>query len=224
MPSDFDFDRVLEDVFGGGRDFRAALEERVARSGRNPESSVFTVTAGGRRYEQRVYWVPVGKTVKRGEPIVSFDILTGDLLFVDRLTYNFFPPKVGQGFVFKTANIPTLSSEEGDKYYIKRLVGLPGDKLEIRAPVLYRNGEPITGSPAFAANANRAGTYPGYSAEGLLAPGMEIEVPPDSYIALGDNSPRSKDSRYWGHVPDKDVVGKPLLIYYPLTPRWGIPK
>jgi signal peptidase I len=196
-----------------------------------------TVVSGGRRFEQRVYWIPVGKKVKTGEPIVSFDIHTGDLLFVDRFTYNFFPPKVGQGFVFKTGNIPDLGAEEGDKYYIKRLVGLPGDKLEIRAPqfirdggdhadtpagVLYRNGAPITGAEAFAANAEKRGDYPGYTNDGLLGLGRVAVVPPNSYMALGDNSPRSKDSRYWGYVPDKDVVGKPLFIYYPLSKRWGV--
>lgn len=238
VPGDFDFERVLDDAFGDGqRSLGQVLQERLVQSGRQPESSIMTVTSGGRRFEQRVYWIPLGKKVKTGEPIVSFDINTGDLLFVDRFTYNFIPPKVGQGFVFKTGNIADLREEDGDKYYIKRLVGLPGDKLEIRTPqfikdggvakddpagVLFRNGAPISGADAFAANAERRGDYPGYTNDGLLAIGRVAEVPARSYMALGDNSPRSKDSRYWGYVPDKDVVGKPLFIYYPLTRRWGV--
>jgi signal peptidase I len=56
----------------------------------------------------------------------------------------------------------------------------------------------------------------------MLPVGGKVTVPANSYFALGDNSPRSLDSRYWGFVPDKDVVGRPLFIYYPLTSRWGL--
>ena len=54
------------------------------------------------------------------------------------------------------------------------------------------------------------------------AHGEIVTVPEHFYMALGDNSPRSKDSRSWGFVPEKDVVGRPLYIYYPLTKRWGL--
>jgi signal peptidase I len=207
------------------------------------ESTIMAVNIGGQAMEQRVYWIPTGLTFKKGEPVLSFDILTGDLLFVDRFTYNFFPPKVGQGFVFKTENIKSnemLDTAGGQiqQYYIKRLVGVPGDKLEIRKPaqltadggqavasakdgLLFRNGQPIDGAAAFGKNSRKEGTYPGYAADGLLAFGQVVEVPGNSYFAMGDNSPLSKDSRFWGFVPDKDIVGRPLFIYYPLTKRWG---
>jgi signal peptidase I len=55
----------------------------------------------------------------------------------------------------------------------------------------------------------------------ILFPGEPVTVPPRSYLALGDNSHNSMDGRYWGFVPEKDVVGKPLFIYYPFTSRWG---
>ena len=237
VPADFDFERVLEDTLKGNEPtLSAALQASVLKH-RPLESSTISLRSGGRDIEERIFWVPLGKIVKRGEPIVSFDILTGDLLFVDRFTYNFVPPKVGSGFVFKTGNIPDLRNDEGDKYFIKRLVGVPGDKLEIRQPAnqvndggapvgsgsgqLFRNGKPIEGSKAFTGNARKEGLYPGYANEGFLGEGKIMSVPGRSYVALGDNSPRSKDSRFWGYVPDKDVVGRPLLIYYPLTNRWG---
>lgn len=237
VPADFDFERVLEEAFKGNEaSLSAALQSSVLKH-RPLETSTINLRSGGRTVEERVFWVPLGKSVKRGEPIVSFDILTGDLLFVDRFSYNFVPPKVGSGFVFKTGNIPDLKNDEGDKYFIKRLVGTPGDQLEIRqlaktindngnpggggAGQLFRNGKPITGSEAFAANARKDGLYPGYTNEGFLGVGKIMSVPSRSYVALGDNSPRSKDSRFWGYVPDKDVVGRPLFIYYPLTKRWG---
>ncbi len=234
VPFEFNLDRVLEDAYAGagGGDLADFVQRQVRAMGREPQSSVISVTLGGRRYDQRVFWIPVGKQVKTGEPVLSFDILTGDLLFVDRFTYNFFPPKVGQGFVFKTDNIdsPRMKDRNGEQvrqYYIKRLVGGPGDRLEIRpsaagAGALFRNGAPITGADAFAANAKRADRYPGYAAAGLLDTGRTAEVPKDSYMALGDNSPHSEDSRFWGYIPEKDVVGRPLLIYYPFSKRWGI--
>ncbi len=233
VPAEFDndFQGVLETAFKGtSASLSLALREAADRNKPLPTSRM---TMQGR--EVTVYWIPSGKTVRRGENILSFDILTGDLLFVDRMSYNFIPPRVGSGFVFKTGNIEALKADEGDKYFVKRLVGVPGDVLEIKAPVLYRNGRPIEGAAAFVQNARREGKYPGYTnntggrlsgdglqtSDGLLPLGGTVTVPANSYFALGDNSPRSKDSRYWGFVPDKDVVGRPLFIYYPFTSRWG---
>ncbi|MES1168553.1 MAG: signal peptidase I, partial [Oleiharenicola lentus] len=108
------------------------------------------------------------------------------------------------------------------QYFVKRLAGTPGDQLEIHPPVLWRNGKPIEGSPAYGRNARQEGLYPGYTNGGLLGAGETVTVPEHFYMALGDNSPRSKDSRSWGFVPEKDVVGRPLFIYYPLTKRWGL--
>ncbi len=82
-------------------------------------------------------------------------MVTGDQLFVDRFSYHFVKPKVGQGFVFFTGNIPGIASVMGEQYNIKRLVGVPGDTLQIKTPVLWRNGQPITGAAACAKNAQR---------------------------------------------------------------------
>lgn len=207
------------------------LSQAVA--GKNLESSTMLVEEGDRRGEVRVYWVPTGKIVRKGERILSFDILTGDLLFVDRMTYNFFPPQVGSGFVFKTENIKNENMRDSSghqmaQYYIKRLVGVPGDVLEVKPPVLWRNGKPIEGAAAFDKNAHKEGLYPGYTyayrrygIEYLTEAGATVSVPENSYFAMGDNSPNSSDSRFWGFVPKKDVVGKPFFIYYPITSRWG---
>ena len=244
VPADFAFDRMVEETFFDGN-LSVALAN-AAKNGRALERTTMVVQRGARSGEVAVYWIPIGKTVKRGETILSFDILSGDLLFVDRFTYNFFPPKVGSGFVFRTDNIdsPNLRTASGgpiQQFYIKRLVGVPGDKLEIRQPLraitdgsltdpndkhgqLFRNGQPIEGSEAFGLNSRKEGLYTGYTAEGLLAFGEHVKVAADSYFAMGDNSSNSLDSRYWGFVPDKSVVGRPLLIYYPLTKRWGSAK
>ena len=228
--SEFGYDDVLEKTLFAGKKnglYRAAQ----AANGTNPlESSMLEVTSGGRRVEARIFWVPTGRKVSKGEDILSFDILTGDLLFVDRLSYNFVQPRIGSGFVFKTENIdsPEMQDASGRQirqYYVKRLVGAPGDMLEVKPPALYRNGQPIQGSDAFGHNARREGLYPGYTSAGTyLAIGQPLTIPAHSYFAMGDNSPRSKDSRMWGFVPEKDVVGRPLFIYFPLTKRWGVAK
>lgn len=236
VPTDWarsNFGQVLRE--GLFKDERNSLDVILnqAVAGKKLESSTMLVEEGDRRGEARVYWVPTGKIVKKGEKILSFDILTGDLLFVDRMTYNFFPPKVGSGFVFKTENIKNENMRDSSgrqmaQYYIKRLVGVPGDVLEVKPPVLWRNGKPIEGAAAFDKNARKEGLYPGYTyayrrygIEYLTEAGATVSIPENSYFAMGDNSPNSSDSRFWGFVPKKDVVGKPFFIYYPLTSRWG---
>jgi signal peptidase I len=168
-----------------------------------------------------VMFLKTGKTLRAGDRMLSFDVLTGDQLFVDRVSYHFVRPEVGDGFVFRTGNIPDLARVGGDQYYIKRLVGVPGDELRIERPVLYRNGAPITGSPAFDKNAKEQDRYVGYRPEGMFRGGATVKIGADQYLALGDNSANSLDGRYWGTVPAKDVVGRPLFIYYPFTKRWG---
>ena len=102
----------------------------------------------------------------------------------------------------------------------------------MREPMIYRNGAPIKGSTAFDLNARRVSPYLGYfNASRDLDPrftqlfkGETVTVPPYSYLALGDNSHDSFDGRFWGFVPARDVVGRPLFIYYPFTRRWGTSK
>ncbi|MFW6217412.1 MAG: signal peptidase I [Verrucomicrobiota bacterium] len=170
-------------------------------------------------------FLETGADKEPGERIVEFDITLGDALFVDRMTYHFRKPKVGEPFVFRTRDIPGIEGGPGtfvDKYYIKRLAGLGGETLEIRDGVLYADGEPRDEAEAFVRNAEREGEYGGYQNQKLLDEGRKLEIPEGNYVALGDNSGNSLDSRYWGFVPDKAVIGKAVFIYYPFTPRWGL--
>ncbi len=157
--------------------------------------------------------------VKQGQCLLHFDILAGDMLFVDRISYHFRQPRVGEAIVFKTNKIPMLGK---DQYYIKRLAGRPRDVLEIDAPKLLRNGQEIAGSSAFQGNNRRIGLYPGYQASGNLQKGQTIAVPKNFFYALGDNSPYSYDSRYWGFVPQTSVIGKASFVLHPFTWRWGV--
>ena len=175
------------------------------------------------------YLVKTGKKVNKGEPILDFDIITGDMLFVDRFTYHFRKPKVGEPFVFRTPNIPGLIQRArntgqpvSDLYYIKRLVGAGNDTLEVKDRTLYRNQIPNQGSEVFDKNAQQIGEYYGYEALEKLSPGKSFTIPPNQYFAMGDNSDNSEDSRYFGGIPDREVVGKALFIYYPFTQRFGV--
>ncbi|MGC4071122.1 MAG: signal peptidase I [Nibricoccus sp.] len=224
VPLEFRFDRVAQDAFfPGDLDLGAQITARIAQH----QAELGEVPAGVNNQHTQGRWINTGKRVKKGERVLSFDVMTGDQLFVDRISYHFVRPQVGSGFVFRTDNIhsPDMrdrsTGRQVESYYIKRLVGVPGDKLEVRNSTLFRNGAPITGSSAFDKNANKEGLYRGYPNLRALDKGRSVDVSQEGYYAMGDNSYDSADSRYWGEVPYKDVVGRPLFIYYPFTKRWG---
>ncbi len=226
VPQDFgdsEFRSLVISTFFGSAAAFDAYWEGMQRSGELAQDKVIRFDEGSEDF-RRVVELPLPGNARAGQPILRFDRLTGDQLFVDRVSYNFVRPKVGQGFVFRTGNIPGIGLDE---YYIKRLVGQPGDLLEVRSPVLYRNGVPISGAEAFRLNAERVAPYGGYTYGNtlydarFLFKGETLTVPPGGFFAMGDNSANSSDGRVWGFVPEKDVVGRPLCIYYPFTRRWG---
>ncbi len=225
VPLDFDFDWVVYAAFfsDGGSYSPGALAAAVERKRATGQ------VERGMLDGKPVRLVHTGRTVQAGERVLSFDILAGDMLMVDRFSYHFVRPSVGDGFVFRTGGIKGIMKPDEygnlpvESYYIKRLVGTPGDRLELREPVLYRNGAPITGAASFDKEARQAENYPGYrngsSQLYLTRPGDSYEVQAGQYFAMGDNSPNSSDSRFWGPVPADAVIGRPLFIYYPFA-RW----
>ncbi|MGB0409157.1 MAG: signal peptidase I [Opitutales bacterium] len=172
------------------------------------------------------YVFELSESVQAGEDLLRFDITLGDALFVDRISYHFRKPRAGEPFVFRTdaiqQEIGRFSGDYTNKYYIKRLAGVEGETLEIREGALLVNGQPRDEASAFERNATREGEYQGYINENLLGPGRELTIPEKAFVSLGDNSGNSLDSRYWGFVPEKAVIGKACFIYYPFTKRWGL--
>jgi len=227
VPLDFHkFDEIVRETFFEGIDGLQRYLKGLTDAGTEFPRGVISVNPG-RHAQARVLRIPLSRHVEKGDPVLRFDIMTGDQLFVDRLSYHFVRPSVGQGFVFRTGLIdsPHMKDQQSgrqiDQYYVKRLVGRPGDTLEIKDYTLYRNGQPITGAAAFAKNARREEHYVGYQNQLSLAEGRTMTVPKDHFLALGDNSENSMDGRYWGYVPAESVVGRPIFIYYPFTNRWG---
>lgn len=96
------------------------------------------------------------------------------------------------------------------RYLVKRLIGLPGDTIEIRGENVYVNGE-ILKDPFAVTRFSYFNVGP-YGREGEA-----VTVPDDSYFVLGDNSANSVDSRYWGFVPKKNMTGKVFVIWWPLN-------
>lgn len=181
----------------------------------------------------RDFEVRPGRIYEPGESIVRGYIQAGDQIFCDRLTYAFRKPRASDVFVFITTGIQriemTLPPGASSQYYVKRLAGLPGQTLRIDPPQLFINGEIATQSPFQRVMSSCEG-YRGYankcdygpSPTYLSSPLDQFTVPPQNYFALGDNSYNSSDSRYWGVVPEQNVIGRALFVYWPFSQRWGL--
>jgi signal peptidase I len=195
------------------------------------------------------YLINPWQPFKSGEVIARGYFETGDHVFVDMISYHFRRPERGEVFVFNTQNIPTrdnLSSmmQGPSQFYIKRLAGTPGDTLQIRPPQLFVNGKPAEGHGFERVMSEKDG-YRGYSNESeqtdpsgriqrykmtyLKTPSEHFSLDSkaaganeNQYFALGDNSFHSSDGRDWGVVPERNLVGRGLLVYWPFTRHWGL--
>jgi signal peptidase I len=169
--------------------------------------------------------VSPGNHYGKGETIAKGAIDTGDQVFVDKFSYNFVKPHRGDVFVFRTDNIfgITADPETGAPFFIKRLAGLPKETLRIDPPLFYANGKLAEGFGFARVMAAKDG-YRGYAAgrDYLSDPTKTYVVPDQHYFAMGDNSYNSLDSRWWGPVPEENLVGRGLLVYWPFNRHWGL--
>lgn len=130
-------------------------------------------------------------------------LMEGDRIFVDKITYRFRKPERGEIIVFR---YPL----DRKKDFVKRLAGLGGETLEIQDGSLYVNGQKVEHPSAIAER-----FYYNRDDWDYGKRGQKILVPADHYFALGDNSAQSSDSRNWGFVSKKDLVGRAVLIWWP---------
>ena len=169
--------------------------------------------------------VSPGRFYKRRDVIARGAVDTGDQVFVDKFSYNFIKPKRDAVFVFRTDDMALIpqDAETGAPFYIKRLIGLPGDELRIEPPLLYVNGKVAEGEGFGRVMSGKDG-YRGYAPgrDILSDPDKPFAVPAQRYFAMGDNSFNSYDSRYFGPVPEENLVGRGFLVYWPFRPHWGL--
>jgi signal peptidase I len=141
------------------------------------------------------------------------NLLIGDHLLVNKFVYGLHGSflakllpykdlKRGDVIVFKYPMNPELA-------YVKRLIGLPGEKVEMVGHTVYIDGKPL--EEPYTQYINPGSTYERYG---------PYEVPEGQYFAMGDNRDNSQDSRFWGTVPRDHIIGKALVIYWSYeTPR-----
>jgi signal peptidase I len=141
-------------------------------------------------------------------------LLVGDHIFVNKFLYGYrLPFREGRILVFSEPQrgdiVVFVFPEDPSKDFIKRVVAVPGDTVEIRQKTLYINGRPVEEDYTRFAD--------GFSTDGFVRTrdNMEpITVPPGKYFVMGDNRDRSYDSRFWGFVDKEAVIGKALFIYF----------
>jgi signal peptidase I len=132
-------------------------------------------------------------------------LIEGDRILVNKFIYRFRAPRRGDVIVFRYP-------DDLKRPFIKRLAAVGGDTVEIRDGKVLVNGEPLDSVGVFHTN-----QY--YNQGEFGRPGEPLQVPADSYYVLGDNSQSSHDSRFWGYVPRRLVIGKAMCIFWPVT-RW----
>lgn len=176
-----------------------------------------TINQSQQRYELNFH---PGETVTKGALLWSGIVTHGDHLFVNKVIWNFRKPKRGEVMVFKTKSIPTLPQ---GTHYIKRMCGLPNERISIQPPHLVVNQKIVMEPEPIARIARRDPGYNGYQLNGKLnSPDLEWPLNEKQYFAMGDNTQNSRDSRYWGAVPERNLVGPAAVVYWPLSSRWGL--
>lgn len=167
-------------------------------------------------------------------PSMQNTLMVGDYLLVDKVHFAqegswsrivpYSPIHRGDIVVFRYPVHP-------EQHFVKRVIGVPGDRIRLRDKLLYVNGKlmnehyvihgdagvndyrdnfPDSQHSDFATTAKWI-----HQLHQLVSNG-ELYVPPDSYFVMGDNRDNSEDSRYWGFVPRENIIGRPLLIYWSL--------
>lgn len=141
----------------------------------------------------QAFWIPSGSMIPT--------LMPGDRVLVAKFWYRFAEPKRGQIVVFRYPLDPTRD-------FVKRLIALPGESVEIKNGIVYINGEVLE--------------EPYVKNRDFLSMEKTI-VPREQYFMMGDNRPNSQDSRFWGFVPRNYLLGPAFFRYWPLS-RIGVPK
>jgi signal peptidase I len=166
---------------------------------------------GIRTFVAEARWIPSGsmEPTLHGTP----NQWEADKIIVDKLSYNFSAPHRGDIVVFSPTQ--ELQKEQYQDAFIKRVIGLPGEKVELKGGRVYINNKLLP--EKYLASGQRtsidvctSGPQPAY----LSHPQT---IPPNSYLVLGDNRNSSYDSRCWGVVPRSNIIGRAIFRFWPLN-------
>jgi signal peptidase I len=168
-------------------------------------------------------------------------LLIGDHVFVNRIAFAPRTRWIGPLLPYRDIKhddiVVFLSPMTPGLYVVKRVIGLPGDRIHLREGVVYRNGEKLSEPFLKPKNAVQHSGFNQYDSYRLNFPatpptyadqlpeywqlslpqyiqGNDIVVPPGNYFAMGDNRDVSYDSRYWGFIPQQNLVGRPMFVYW----------
>lgn len=150
-----------------------------------------------RTFVFQTYYIPSGS--------MNPTLWKGNRIVVNKLSVEFGTINIGDIVVFKAPPQVKKICSDGVADLVKRVIGVPGDRLKSVGDTIYVNGAPLDQKWTHYAN---------------ISPAIQPEtVPPGRYYMMGDNHPNSCDSRFWGTVPRSDIIGKVFLKFWPLS-QW----
>lgn len=174
------------------KNFRQERESSwVGELGRTVALSI-VLALGIRTFVAEARWIPSESMVPTLQKF--------DKLIVDKLSYHFTDPQRGDIVVFSPTDEIKKENPNLKDAFIKRIIGLPGDKVEVRGERVYVNDQPLRES------------YIEAPPEYQYGP---VVVPPNSYLVLGDNRNNSYDSHFWGFVPRDNIIGRAIVRFWP---------
>ncbi|MBW4678127.1 MAG: signal peptidase I [Desmonostoc geniculatum HA4340-LM1] len=188
----------------------------IAELGRTIVLSI-VLALGIRTFVAEARWIPSGsmEPTLHGTP----NQWEADKIIVDKLKYKFANPQRGDIVVFSPTE--ELQKEQYQDAFIKRVIGLPGEKVQLRDGKVYINNKPLAEQ-----------NYLSYGQSTVIdvckdAPQPRFlatpqTIPADSYLVLGDNRNSSYDSRCWGVVPRQNIIGRAVFRFWPLNHVGGI--
>ena len=154
-----------------------------------------------RTFIVQAFWIPSGSMLPT--------LQVGDRVLVAKFWNWFATPTRGNIYVFKYPEDPSRD-------FIKRIIAVPGDTVDIQNGVVYVNGSPI--EEPYVVNRDRFTMRPN-----RYYPTVPFTVPQGKYFTMGDNRPNSQDGRFWGYVTAHDIHGPAFFRYWPLA-RIGLPR